>query len=464
MAAVHLYVSQANGDDGFDGLTPATAKASYADAVRTIPEVIYNPWVIHAGAGTYDLYPMTHIHQAIAQARVWVVGDGAGQAGDDGFTIDRAAELAAGGSGTQVIVTSGGMTLNEHAGRTVEVVSGPGAGEFRTIASNTTTDIIPSADFTTAITTGSTFRVVSSNVLLNSDVVGADGQRGVAFSGMGTLLSSFNVGAFLGLVNLEITGSNPGGPVNLSGMSQCGVLMHGVRQSAFGFQVAQCNVNCGETSLMGIQSGVVVSNPYADLGYLTTRGALWNGWGLTLTSGGAFAFQGFNSKVSGYFQTPGELQFGELSSVEIKGGWVGKLTATTGAYVRINSAGAPVFTVEGNDALAACLATQDATISNAGPGHVFNNAGAGACIRADQGGKFIWASSSVRPTGASVGGPGMMAAGGQIFFEDAVPLVTGSSTPTNDTELDDGTQGANSVYSGAGTGISNLGSVIQRTV
>jgi hypothetical protein len=93
---------------------------------------------------------------------------------------------------------------------------------------------------------------------------------------------------------------------------------------------------------------------------------------------------------------------------------------------------------------------------------VINNTGAGACVLATTGGRFGNDSPTTRPTGSNSGtGPGLLATGGQIAFQ-GLPLITGSTPGTNDTELDDGTQAANAVYSGAGTGISNLGSAIQR--
>lgn len=456
---LHIYVSAANGNDNNDGLTAATPVATLTRAYQIMPYALAAPCVVHLGSGTYAAASLDGRAQVGVNARIWLYGDGAGQAGDDGFVEQRAPELAQSGSGTQVVVTTGGMVAGAHAGQTIEIVSGPGAGERRMIGENTTTDIIPLADFATAPTTASTFRIVSTGIFIDTDPVV---RRGL-FTRLGSLSSSFNILPFLGLVNMEFTGTNPGGVVSLPAFSNCGVLMHNVTQSAFGMDFAQCVLNCGETKALGIQGSTVTFNPYEELGFDTTRGPLWDGWGVS-TPGGGFAFKLFNSKCSGFFQSAGQLIFGEQSSVELKGTKAAGLLAQSGAFVRLNSAGSPAMKFEGSDAAGTVIAQDGAVIQNGGPGHIINNTGSGPCLHAILGGLITWASAFTIPTGSSTGGPGMKASGGKIVFEDAAPLITGSTPGTNDAELDNGTVAGNASFSGAGTGISNLGSVIQRTV
>jgi hypothetical protein len=64
-----------------------------------------------------------------------------------------------GGSGTAVLVTSGGLTPDALEGKTVEILDGAAAGDRRSIRDNTATNITPNAHFSASVL-GSSYRVI----------------------------------------------------------------------------------------------------------------------------------------------------------------------------------------------------------------------------------------------------------------------------------------------------------------
>ena len=136
---VDLYVSAANGNDANDGLTPATAKATLASAYTVaiflastlLPRGLC---VIHMGSGTYAWSPMPF--------PLTILGDGAGQPGDTGFTVVATGTSAAGTNATGLTLAAP-VTANLYRGLTLEWTSGAASGHRLSIRDNTTTVITP---------------------------------------------------------------------------------------------------------------------------------------------------------------------------------------------------------------------------------------------------------------------------------------------------------------------------------
>lgn len=68
--------------------------------------------------------------------------------------------------GASTLTDSGkAWTTNEHAGRLIEITGGTGAGQYRTISSNTGTEVTVSAPWTTAPDATSTYKIATPRVV-----------------------------------------------------------------------------------------------------------------------------------------------------------------------------------------------------------------------------------------------------------------------------------------------------------
>lgn len=455
--ATHIYLSDANGDDNNDGLTAETAVATFARAYSLVPYALSAPCVVHVGSGTYAGASLTNRLLATPNSHLWVYGDGAGQPGDDGFTVLKATEAAVSG-GTTTLVTSGGMTPDEYAGKTLEIVSGSGEGIRMTIGTNTATDIVPLHKFDTIPDGTTQYRVVESAVLIDTDNFGPDGgDHGTWFSRIGNVSDRFTDGPWLGVVNIRFTGNS------FSSIDRCGLVLQGCQiDSGIDLQITQTNIICGNTNAMRGGNGGV-SNFWEALGFSETRAKFWDGWGITLPSASFGSFRAINSQIDGNFYADGDLYIQDGTNADLRSSYLQRLIVNSQAYVRLNGTDGPGVVVNSSNATGTVVVETGAILESSGLGHVFNNSGAGPCLHVRNGGVFV--AEAAAPTGSNSGsGPGVLASGGQYFHNRPdTPLITGSNAGVNDLELDNGTQAANSSLSAAGTGISNLGSIIQRT-
>lgn len=160
-AAQHVYVAS-TGSDANAGTTGAP-KLTLAGAYALIPLVLTGPFVVHLASGSY-VYTEPPAFVANANGFVAVIGDGAGQGAQDGFTLVSSGTVAAGS--TNPIVKTTGLTASALIGLTLQITSGAASGCRRTISENTTTDITLGMPLTNtslariAATAGDTYRIV----------------------------------------------------------------------------------------------------------------------------------------------------------------------------------------------------------------------------------------------------------------------------------------------------------------
>src|SRR5690606_13149041 len=155
-----IYVST-TGSARNDGYSPEKPVATLNHAFSLIPEHVKHRVTIHIASGTYEW--TTGLNGKFLNEHIVIVGDGAGQDGDDGFT-ELIAPTAAAASSSQTVVKSSGLVANAYRGKTIEILTGAAAGDRRTIHSNTATDIVPVRQFTAAVTAGDLYRVIEPAV------------------------------------------------------------------------------------------------------------------------------------------------------------------------------------------------------------------------------------------------------------------------------------------------------------
>lgn len=161
----HFYVSGVNGDDAHDGLSPDSALETLVEARARVPVVVRGSVVVHIGEHGGSGYEPVEWGPCLCDGVLIVIGDGAGQSGEDGFT-QTVFSTAAAGTTTESVADTG-MTPDTHRGQTLHVLTGSAAGQRRTIRSNTETQIVPCTAFSAAVQSGDLYRVISSNVVLD---------------------------------------------------------------------------------------------------------------------------------------------------------------------------------------------------------------------------------------------------------------------------------------------------------
>jgi hypothetical protein len=185
IAGIDIYVSGQNGDDTNSGRVATAPLATLEEALRQVTAfgAIRQPVRIHVGANEgdapYALPPMMLPLFTGPKASFLIIGDGAGQSGEDGFSLLLAAQASGGGSTTSAVEGTFGGT-NNYKGKTLEVTSGAAEGARRTIFSNTTT--VATVQAITGFAAGDSFRIVEPAVTLET-ANDEDGAHGILARG-----------------------------------------------------------------------------------------------------------------------------------------------------------------------------------------------------------------------------------------------------------------------------------------
>ena len=358
-ARIDIYVSAANGHDGNSGLSPRQALATFGAAVAKIPVVCDHSVVLHFASGTYTWDRTVGPH--ILRQPPCIIGDGAGQDGDDGFTELQAAKAAASGSGARVVVDpDGGFTVNQFQGKTILILNGAAAGDRRTIRNNTETDLVPSAAFSAEIAEGDTFRIVEPAVEFRMPVLSGIGGAATAITGCGVpsimdqqLASGAESQKPSSIILMNLAISDTAGDIgNSFGIANSTVYAYGVevreRGSTFGFITDQAAVLFSGMDFYATSLNFGARLP-ASLG-LAVSGTSFFGWGLS-SGVGSPVFSRTRS-LEGFLTTPrmaGTAHFKRANWRLIGGALVGEAA--------INSNGFLIFDVfsrvylQGHDAL-----------------------------------------------------------------------------------------------------------------
>lgn len=285
-ARLDLYVSDVNGNDANSGLTPASPVKTLAGAIAKITfNVVAFDVVIHVGrhAGAGYTWATLDSYYLVDGASMYVYGDGAGQAGEDGFTVLKATGPSLAGT-TTAVVKDAAMVVNTYRGKTIEILSGAAIGNRRTINYNTGTDIVPTVQFSAGIVAGDTYRIIDSAVVVNTPAF--PGTTLIA-RGVGSPRKSFQFlggGGFVypapsGLCIVNISGID-----NLDFCENTAVFFFGGSFSGnINDWMSNCEVGYGETNPNLAQLPALIASTTAWLGWtpggLTTNSVSWEGGG-----------------------------------------------------------------------------------------------------------------------------------------------------------------------------------------
>ena len=159
----HFYADGTSGDDANDGLTVSTPVKTLARAAELIPDLITKNTCLHlsgvfAETGTINIYTKT------AAGMFYVDG------GSD-VTDILAALTSDINSTTSIGLSSQSWTVDQYKGYWVEILTGPAAGQKRTIHSNTATTLTPQKDFSVDPGSSAQFRIVRPSTTISGRLI-----------------------------------------------------------------------------------------------------------------------------------------------------------------------------------------------------------------------------------------------------------------------------------------------------
>ena len=431
-----LYVSGINGSDASDGLTPGTALATLTAAEALVPDQIADPAhrvIIHAGRHGGTGYVPPFFANRIVRSRLWVLGDGAGQAGEDGFAV----VAGVGGSGTadvtstdeRLVFAAGGMTVDAFMGKTIEITSGAAIGDRRLVISNDATTFVPTHQFTASVS-GSTYRIVEPDVVINVTRLSSAQIERTFCQGIGLDGVSFPHpnGSCLVLAQLRLTNT---GVICFPGFARSRIACYGVEIASANifpnFNGSHVNLGC-----TGDQFGAY--EPLDDLGVPSRTS--WLGWGITkpITTAFAqlFALPDFTTCKGSFVGNRIFLQAD--TTLTVFGGRLYGETASTFSTMDINDtcivrmrgqrSTLPVV-IEATGARTALSAEEGADVRITGNTDIDSDSG--PAVRCDGMAHILFTTASGVSVD-SVSGFGIDASGaGSVQFQDHTPPVTGGA-------------------------------------
>jgi len=174
LAPQNVYLSGANGNDANDGLTPATAVATFGRVWELLPLYVQQPFVVHIGAhgGGGYAYELPPDDRFFAEgAFIVLYGDGAGQAGEDGF-VEVASGVAGASTNSLQLELAVATTLDNYRHLIIEFTTGVAAGYRRTVRDNSTTVCYYTAateniSATLTPAPGDSYRILRQSVQIN---------------------------------------------------------------------------------------------------------------------------------------------------------------------------------------------------------------------------------------------------------------------------------------------------------
>jgi hypothetical protein len=285
-----LYVDDATGDDGNPGTRLLPLK-TIVEARSRVPLYIRHTVRIfvadHTGAGyEWPIFGPHILEKNLHAHGGWrLYNPGTGKWDEDPLHTGKniiVPSTAAGAGSTALVVKSGGLAVNAYQGKYIEILSGPAAGDVRSIRNNTATDIVPDVDFSAVVAAGNNYQIFDSTVkVINSS--GNFAQR--LAQGVGILTSKYSgnnerVSYGLFIENIEISGGGFYGIINEDSV----VRGYGVKlNSGFGSNAISSRGNlCFGVDFSDSWGGNPASLApavWADYGLPAVTS--WSGWGLT---------------------------------------------------------------------------------------------------------------------------------------------------------------------------------------
>ena len=167
-AALHVYANGTTGNDTNSGLDVGHPKLTLQAAVDLVPDIVKHHTVIHL-AGTFTDFGVVYLQKSVNRGAILLVdGGSAVTIVDDKSGTNYTATSS---SVSTITDTGASWTADALCGMVLEILTGPAAGELRTIHTNTAAVITPAKNFGVNPTVGATFRIVRPQTLLTASSV-----------------------------------------------------------------------------------------------------------------------------------------------------------------------------------------------------------------------------------------------------------------------------------------------------
>jgi len=335
LAPQNVYLSGANGNDANDGLTPATAVATFGRVWELLPLYVQQPFVVHIGEHggvgyTYELPPEDRFFAE--GAFIVLYGDGAGQAGEDGFT-EVESGVAGAGTTVQILELAAAPADDAYWGYTVEYTSGAAVGLRRSIRDNAgaLAKLVVGTETVTSTLTpvpGDSYRVLRPAVTLQMPDVERINRSFVPY------VTSFSTSAPVHTINLRVESA-----------TSTGLAFNG-DSALFGVELAttiRLIVGNGSFVASGVDGSATITGvSFPDLLELADPGHVigqWNGWGVSqpgaATNGtGGVLYVSNTGSFAGFVNGGGILNLG---AVILLGGRVGGFINNSPGYAFIGA-------------------------------------------------------------------------------------------------------------------------------
>lgn len=348
----HMYLAQdaAAASDANAGNDPALPLLTLNEVLRRLNRLVRidSPVVVHIATPTLPYVWGVELGPVQLEAPLVFIGDGGGQAGDDGFDVV-ASSTALSGTSDVVLVTVG-LVVDAHFGQTLEITSGLASGVRRSIFENTATNVTFINSASLGFTDGDTFRILEPTVQIAAPAVvlaAADTRlsQQVVIRGVGTGGAAVNGGggniANLYFVNLDWRADETSAlgiaRMSISGSSVCfigGLFTGGEDTAGFGWQLRSDDASLVQMGgdALGISIPEVFGAFPAGLVGLNADPRLWAGWTPFASDNGRSFAQGIK-RSKGYWVTSlnGQISF------------VGGIHEIYGARVEADSDNAALF-------------------------------------------------------------------------------------------------------------------------
>lgn len=422
-----LYVSDINGNDSWDG-SAANPLKTIGRATDVLAGVLGYVAVIHVGRHAGAGYAPPRIQSNILNANLWIVGDGAGQPGETGFTSIRASVAAAAGStANQIVVTGGGMVVDAYRGQTVRVTTGAAAGDYRTIRNNDANNLYPVRPFSAAVAAGDLYEVVEPDVIWNFDTpfLGQDPILVGNMNGGRGNPASFQYGVYFN--NFKWTGpatstySIYGSRVVFCGI-QCDTVIANVQLPIHNWSASE--IGLGQDQIVSGASQASFSSASVDMG--ATSATSWLGWTLsqrTNCTAPGVSMNGVNvhgSIVTNSVGVNGDAVFACIGGNFFGGGATNAVAVAGGTASFVGASGCNILMANAG-ANATLIASTGARVSSMQNVTVANSVGWALEARSSQ---ILNVATTATGTGATIGA--IARNGGQITFSGA-PGFTGAA-------------------------------------
>lgn len=435
----HVYISQANGSDSNDGSSGVSAMATMAAYLSQYPEPPKTGRVFHFDSGTH-LMPNLPKGWGL-YAPIILIGDGADQAGDDGFTETRAEEASQAGSTVYKITTTGGVSVAANVGQFVQMTSGAANGALRVIH-----DVIGDDIYLTSrlegFVVGDTFRLVNPAAVFDYYTGTGDDKQDVVNGIGGGSGAFYSALPFFCMINAYL---QPG----VGQMVDSMIIKYGVQYEYSGNYIANSTLFSGpgfSTNSDDVKNLVpYISQISANVPQTaTTLNNLWRGWGVVcLQDNFTIAHGDFRGTLTLQDNLRIKVGFDGISTSRTSSATArftthrGALDVRSGGTVTVNvpaGFGSCTAVMVGSSPAVYAYGGGHIEIISAGLG-VYSSATAPA-VQAVNGGTIILDSGSY----TSSANIGIETSGGQVYTN--APTVSGSNPGVNDISVDGGATSA----------------------